>query len=92
MIDSNELKRGFQQIIKDGICSQIMVTLTGGIFLTGLALELGASNFVVGILAAIPPVMQLVQIPSIYLVERLRTRKPMVAYAAGISRIFLLIM
>jgi len=32
-------------------------------------LKLGASNTVIGLLAAIPALAQLVQIPSIYLVE-----------------------
>jgi len=44
---------------------------TSGI-LAAFALVLGANNFQIGILAAIPFIMQLLQMPSIWLVEKLR--------------------
>ena len=53
-----------------------MVTLTGGVFLVAFALKLEASNTIIGLLAAIPPLAQLIQIPAIYLVEKYRVRYP----------------
>ena len=47
---------------------------TSGI-LVAFALALGANNFQIGILAAIPFIMQILQMPSIWLVEKLRRRK-----------------
>ena len=47
---------------------------TSGI-LAAFALALGANNFQIGILAAIPFIMQLLQIPAILLVEKLQRRK-----------------
>ncbi|MFH1087473.1 MAG: MFS transporter [Chloroflexota bacterium] len=49
------------------------ITTSG--LLAAFALALGANNFQIGILAAIPFIMQPLQIPAILLVERLRRRK-----------------
>jgi hypothetical protein len=49
------------------------ITTSG--FLAAFALALGANNFQIGILAAIPFAMQIVQLPSIWLVEHVRRRK-----------------
>ncbi|ODS40130.1 MFS transporter [Candidatus Altiarchaeales archaeon WOR_SM1_SCG] len=68
-----------------------MVTLTGGVFLVAFALKLGASNFVIGLLAAIPPLAHLIQILAIYLVEKYRCRRAITVYAAALSRIFWLL-
>ena len=49
--------------------------LMSGGFLAAFALLLGASNFHIGILAALPFVMQMIQIVAVIIVERLRMRK-----------------
>ncbi|MFH1904526.1 MAG: hypothetical protein ABIK53_03245 [bacterium] len=90
-LTEEEVRSGLRTVIKDGLTSQTMVTLTGGIFLVAFALKLGASNMTIGLLAAIPPLTQLLQIPSIYLVEKVRNRRAITTYAAGISRIFWLL-
>ena len=84
-----ELKKGLNASIHDGILSQMMVTLTSGVFLVSLALELGASNVVIGLLAAIPALMQLVQIPAVLLVEKYQKRKRISLLTSIISRSFL---
>lgn len=86
-----EIQSGLKAIIKDGLTSQTMVTLTGGAFLVAFALKLGASNLVIGLLAAIPPLMQLIQIPSIHLVEKIRNRRAISVYASAVSRLFWLV-
>ena len=53
-----------------------MLTITGGVFLVTFALKMVASNLVIGLLAAIPPLAQLIQIPSVYLVEKYRSTPP----------------
>jgi len=50
-VTSNELEQGLKFIIYDGICTQSMCVLTGGVFLVAFALDLGASNFYIGLLA-----------------------------------------
>jgi len=90
-LTQEEVESGLRQVIKDGLTSQAMITLTGGAFLVAFALELGASNFVIGLLAAIPPLAQLIQLPSILLVQKLRNRRGIVVVSAFLSRIFWLL-
>ncbi|MBE0516805.1 MAG: MFS transporter [Methanophagales archaeon] len=87
-LTEEEIQRGLRTVIKDGLTTQAMVTLTGGVFLVAFAVKLGASNLVIGLLAAITPLAQLVQIPSIYLVEKYRVRRAITVYATASSRIF----
>jgi MFS family permease len=68
-----------------------MDTFAGGAFLIVFALLLGASNTVVGLLAAISPLTQLIQLPAIYLVDRMASRKTIVVFSSFFSRIFLLV-
>ena len=68
-----------------------MDSLTGGAFLVAFALLLGASNTVVGLLAAVSPLMQLFQIPAVHLVERSASRKALVVRNSVLSRISWLI-
>ena len=91
-ISSEEITKGLEAVVKDGLASQAMVTLTGGAFLVDFALLLGASNFFIGVLAAIPALTQLVQIPATFLVEKTGRRKLIVAVGTFISRIFLFIL
>ena len=64
--------------------------LISGGFLAAFALLLGASNVHIGILTALPPILQPVQLIAVVLIERLRMRKPFavmsyfIAYAAWI--------
>lgn len=77
-------------VLYDGLASEAMGTLTAGVFLVGFAVELGASNAAIGILAAVPFLVQLTQLPAVVLVERLRTRRAICFWSAGIGRLFLL--
>jgi len=90
-LTEQEIQSGLKIVIKDGLASQTMVTLTGGVFLVAFALKLGASNTIIGLLAAIPALAQLVQIPAIYFIEKYRTRKIISLYASGSSRVLWLI-
>jgi MFS family permease len=90
-LTEEEIQYGLRSVIKDGLTTQMMVTLTGGIFLVAFALKLGASNLMIGLLAAIPPLAQLVQIPAIYLIEKYRIRRAITVYATASSRIFWLV-
>ena len=90
-LTEEEIEKGLKNIIKDGLATQAMITLTGGVFLVSFALMLGASNTIIGLLVALPPLSQLIQIPAVYLVEKLRVRKAICVYASAISRSFWLI-
>jgi len=88
-LSEEELRAGLRTVIKDGVASSTMLTFTAGVFLIAFALEMGASNIFIGILAAVPPLLQLLQIPSIFIVEKIRKRKKIAVYSAGFSRSFL---
>jgi len=82
-----QVQSGLSNVIKDGIASQAMGILTGGAFLIAFAIKLGASNLVIGLLAAIGPLAQLLQLPSIFLVEKIRNRRAITVVAAGLGRL-----
>lgn len=83
-----KVRQGLNALLYEGICAQIMGALTGGAFLVAFALSIGASNKVIGLLAAIGPATQLLQIPSIVLIDRLRLRKLITVIAVFLSRFF----
>jgi len=74
---------------RDSFYSQTVATLTTGIFLTGFALEFKAPNFIIGLLAAIPALAQLLQLPAIGLLKKYRSRQTICAWATMLSRLFL---
>lgn len=91
ILTTEEIKLGLHYVVKDSLASQTMLTLTGGVFLVAFGLKLGASNTIIGLLAAIAPLTQLIQIPSIYLVEKFRRRRAIAVFSALSSRFFLLL-
>ncbi|MFC1543610.1 MFS transporter, partial [Candidatus Neomarinimicrobiota bacterium] len=71
----------------EGAFSQAHIILTGGIFLTALALSLGAQPWHLGFLAAVPHLTQIFQLIGAYLVEATGRRKLIALFGAGISRL-----
>lgn len=86
-ITPENLKRGMRLVIADGVTSQILVTLSTGTFVIAYAISLGASNFMIGILSAIPAFAGLVQILGIYVVEKVRNRRAIVVWSILVSRL-----
>lgn len=86
-LTDEKIQTALKNIIKDGVASQAMGILTGGAFLIAFAVKLGASNMVIGLLAAIGPLAQLLQLPSILLVEKIRNRRAITVVAAAVSRL-----
>lgn len=86
-IDSEGLRRGLRAFQADGICSQVRDSLLSGPLLVGYALLLGASNVGVGALSALGPATQVLQLPTVALIERWRTRKAICWWAACLARV-----
>lgn len=86
-LSEDQVQSALKNIIKDGVASQAMGILTGGAFLIAFAVKLGASNLVIGLLAAIGPLAQLLQLPSIFIVEKIRNRRLITVTAAALSRL-----
>jgi MFS family permease len=89
-IGTPDPERTFKLVLYDGLASEAMGSLTTGVFLAGFAVELGASNFAIGVLASVPFFVQLLQIPAVILVEHVRARRAISVWASGIGRLFLL--
>ncbi len=67
--------------------AQVFVTLTGGVFMPAFALALGANNFYIGALAAIPFFANLFQLAGAYFVENYSGRKKLCVLASSLPRV-----
>ncbi|MFC1947783.1 MFS transporter [Chloroflexota bacterium] len=74
-LTEDEIKSGLRWVTIEGAVSMGFFSITTSGILVAYALTLGAENFHIGILAAIPFIMQIVQIPAIWLIESVRRRK-----------------
>jgi len=74
-LSDNEVELSLKNVTRDGYISQIMVNLTAGPILVSFALRFGASLFIIGLLGAIPTLCNFFQIPTIFLIEKLRNRR-----------------
>lgn len=89
-VTSEELERGKRALVKDAAWASLVGGLYGGVILVGFALQLDASPFIIGLLAAIPFLAQIAQLPAIALIERVRERRKITVLAATISRVLIL--
>src|SRR5580658_7450369 len=90
-MSASGLDRTFRLVLYDALASEAMGTLTTGVFLAGFMVQLGATNLAIGLLAAVPFAVQFLQLPAVVLVERIRARRAISAWSAGIGRSFLLV-
>jgi MFS family permease len=74
-LSEDEVNYGLRMMTLEGVASLAMFSVTTSGILAAYALILGANNFQIGILAAISFITQALQIPAIFLVEKLRWRK-----------------
>ena len=80
-LSDQEISHGLRMMTWEGMVSMGFFSITTSGILAAYALALGANNFQIGVLAAIPFIMQPLQIPAIFLVERLRRRKAIAVIA-----------
>jgi MFS family permease len=89
-LSEQQLRAGLRTALNQGLAGHAMGTLAGGVFLTKVVLDLGASLYVIGLLAAIPAFAQLASVGGTYLVETYRTRKPIALLGLGGVRVCIL--
>lgn len=82
-----QIRRALKIWTAEGSVATVQITLTTGAFQTGFALLLGCSNFVIGVLAAIPAFAGLLQLVSSFFAERYGQRKRLVPWFAFVSRL-----
>lgn len=80
------VQRGLRLSVAEGAVSTVYVGVITGVFLTGLALLLGANTFALGVIGALPFVGQLFQFVGAYLEERLGSRRTLVMVSALAAR------
>lgn len=88
-LSEQDRESGLKYLFYDGLCSQAMALVVTGAFLPGMALAMGASTFVIGLLGSLAPMAQMSQIPAILVVERVKLRKLLTVLFAGSARIAL---
>ncbi len=87
-LDDAQVQRGMRLLMFDTIFFQMMTVLTSGVILTDFARGLAPdSDTLIGLLVATPPLCQLIQVPTIALVERLRNRRAITVIAATTGRL-----
>jgi len=74
-LTAEEVDKALSKMVKQGTAVQVRTTLTESVFLVAFAILLGASNTVIGILAAIPSITQFLQLPAVLLVEKYKNRR-----------------
>jgi len=72
----SQVRYGLKLSIAEGALAQVFITLTAGAFLTGFLLMLGADNTTLGIVSALPFLIQPVQFVGAHLISALGRRKP----------------
>src|SRR4051812_33083950 len=88
-ITPEELERGKRALVKDAAWASMVGALYGGVILVGFALELGATPLHIGLLAAIPFLAQVAQIPGIMLIEKFDHRRLIAVVSVSISRLMI---
>jgi len=91
-ITESEMKRGRTLYIVEGVTARCVFVLTSGAFLAGFAKLMGADDSFNGILGAIPTLAGTIQLLSPMVLERLRSRKLIVAILCFVHRFLLAFM
>ncbi len=89
LVTPADVERGKNALVKDAAWASMVGALYGGVILVGFALELGATPLHIGILAAIPFLAQVAQLPGIALIEKFGERRKIAVVSAGISRLLI---
>ncbi len=90
VVSEAALAAGKRFLVLDSAYASLTGALSGGVVLVGFALALGATPLQIGLLAAIPFIAQVAQLPAIVLVERMRERKRIAVLALTIARLLIM--
>ncbi len=89
VISDAELTRGIRDLLWDAAFATVVGALASGVVLITFALHLGASNAEIGVLAAIPLLTQMLQVPAVWLVEHWQARRRISVLALFTARLAL---
>lgn len=80
------IRKTLNLITIEGAFANVFIVYSGGAFLTGLILMLGANEFQIGLVAAIPFISQIAQLFSSFYVDQPRKRKSIIVRGLVIGR------
>ncbi len=89
VVTVEERERGIRNLMIDAATATAIGALNSGVVLVALALHVGATNVEIGFLAAIPLLTQILQAPTVRLVERVRKRRLISVISLFIARLAL---
>jgi hypothetical protein len=89
-VDAAALARAMRSLVGDSAWASVCGALFGGVVLAGYAVEAGAGPLAIGLLAAIPYIVQAVQLPATLLVERQARRKRLAVPLLTAARLVIL--
>jgi len=90
-LEESDINKGLTYLLFDGISSQSMSSLASGAFIISFAILLGATNLMVGIIAAIPFLTNIAQLIAIWIIESTHKRKIVSVVSSFISRMSLIL-
>lgn len=90
-LSENQVNKGLRLVIADGLTSEAMVVFTSGTFLTAMAVNMGATNFQLGLFAALPTFTTVFQLFSIWMVQHFNNRRIITALFNFLARIPILV-
>jgi len=90
-LTSDQVKNGLAFVTRDGLFTEAMVAFTGGTFLVAMAMQMGATNVQIGILAAMPTLSNIFQLVSVWLVQKYRNRRAISVVTCTLARFPLLV-
>ena len=87
---ADDLAVAKRMLIRDSGWATVCGALFGGVVLAGYAIQAGAGPMQIGLLAAIPYIVQILQLPATVMVERYGRRKLMSVLLLGGARVIIL--
>ena len=70
-VEGEELAHAQRLLVRDSAWATVCGALFGGVVLAGYAVQVGAGPFEIGLLAAIPYLAQMLQLPAMVFVDQL---------------------
>ncbi|WP_341835843.1 MFS transporter [Chitinophaga pollutisoli] len=81
-----EADKGLKRVVWDGLFSEAMTTLTGGAFIIAMAILMDANNLQLGLIAALPTMVNVFQLISVWLVRQFNNRRAITVYCSLLAR------
>ena len=86
-VPATALPAARRSLVVDSVCASLTGAFCGGVILSAFAIALGANSQQIGLLAAIPFIAQLAQLPATAIIEHVRQRRKIGVLAVTTARL-----